>query len=237
MKNRKARNLWLRSLALTWITILFAGLIALHGQSTAPKRPHATWSDFGGNIDSLQYSSLKQITKSNVSNLKQAWFYKAQGPRGTFPFSPLIADRVMYVIGEGPAIVALDATTGKQIWSHPLDGAPTNRGINYWESEDRSDGRIIFAVDSYLQEINARTGMTINTFGNDGRVNLREGPGPRCQKRRQCSIRIARTRFRKPDRPWFGAWRIIRLASRRSSRLRCADRKDSLDVPHCPSPR
>ena len=73
--------------------------------------------------------------------------------------------------------MALDATTGKQIWSHPLDGAPTNRGFNYWESKDRSDRRLIFAVDSYLQEVNALTGVTINTFGNDGRVNLREGLG------------------------------------------------------------
>ena len=177
MKNRNVRNFWLRSLALTGITILLAGLVVVRGQSTAPKQPHATWSDFGGAIDSLQYSSLKQITKTNVSTIRQVWFYKAQGPRGTFPFSPLVVDRVMYVIGEGPAIIALDATTGKQIWSHPLDGAPTNRGFNYWESKDRSDGRIIFAVDSYLQEVNARTGITINTFGNDGRVNLREGLG------------------------------------------------------------
>ena len=83
----------------------------------------------------------------------------------------------MYVVGIGEAIVALDATSGKQIWSHTVDGTPTSRGINYWESKDRSDRRIIFSVDSYLQEVNALTGVTINTFGNDGRVNLREGLG------------------------------------------------------------
>jgi quinoprotein glucose dehydrogenase len=44
-----------------------------------------------------------------------------------------------------------------------------------WESKDRSDRRLIFAANSYLQEISVRTGVTINTFGNDGRVNLREG--------------------------------------------------------------
>jgi len=46
----------------------------------------------------------------------------------------------------------------------------TNRGLNYWESKDRADRRIIFSVNSYLQEINAKTGVTINTFGADGRV-------------------------------------------------------------------
>ena len=133
-----------------------------------------TWSQYLGGSDSSQYSSLKQITKNNVNKLEQVWFYKAPGPRGRFAFSPLVVDRVMYVVGSGGAIQALDATTGKQIWSHPLDGAPTNRGFNYWESKDRSDRRVIFAVDSYLQEVNALTGVTINTFGNDGRVNLRE---------------------------------------------------------------
>ena len=175
--NRKARLTSLGSLGLAGISTLLAGLVAVLGQSAAPKPPYARWSDFGGALDSMQYSSLKQITKSNVSKLGQVWSYKAPGPRGRFAFSPLVVDRVMYVVGSGGAIVALDAATGKQIWSHPLEGPPTNRGFNYWESKDRSDRRLIYAVDSYLQELNALTGVTINTFGNDGRVNLREGLG------------------------------------------------------------
>ena len=58
-----------------------------------------------------------------------------------------------------------------------MEGHPTNRGFNYWESKDRKDQRLIFAADSYLQEINLKTGVTIPSFGNDGRVNLREGLG------------------------------------------------------------
>ena len=113
----------MRSLALTAITILLAGLVALSGQSTARKHPYATWSEPGGAMDSMQYSSLKQITKSKVHKLELAWTYRTPGRR--FPFSPLVVDRVMYVIGIDGAIVALDATTGKQIWSRPLSGAPT----------------------------------------------------------------------------------------------------------------
>ncbi len=124
----------------------------------------------------MQYSSLRQINKTNVSKLEPAWMHPVTG-RGNFPFSPLIVDNFMYVIGDGPSVVALDATTGKQIWSHPVSATPTSRGFNYWESKDRSDRRIIFSVDSYLQEVNALTGETIHTFGNDGLVNLREGLG------------------------------------------------------------
>ena len=168
------------------LTTLLVGLVIVSAQSIVQKNPYTTWSSFGGTVDGMQYSALKQINKTNVSKLELAWTYLTPG-RGRSPFSPLIADGVMYVMGDGPsgasapappALLALDATTGKQIWSHPIvGGSPTGRGISYWESKDRSDRRLIFSVDSYLQEVNARTGVTINTFGNDGRVNLREGLG------------------------------------------------------------
>src|SRR5215472_18831229 len=59
----------------------------------------------------------------------------------------------------------------------PVEGRPTDRGFNYWESKDHTDQRLIFAANSYLQEINVKTGVTIPSFGNDGRVDLREGLG------------------------------------------------------------
>jgi len=83
----------------------------------------------------------------------------------------------MYVVGKDSAVVALDAATGRQIWSRPMEGTPTNRGFNYWENHDRSDRRLIFAVNNYLQELNAQTGEQINTFGIAGKVDLREGLG------------------------------------------------------------
>ncbi|HEY2015704.1 MAG TPA: PQQ-binding-like beta-propeller repeat protein [Bryobacteraceae bacterium] len=137
--------------------------------------PYAAWSDYAGSMDSSQYSALKQINKSNVKQLEQVWFYPAPGPSNRFAFSPLIVDGVMYVLKPDPMLVALDATSGREIWRHPVEGTPGDRGINYWESKDRKDRRLLFAANSYLQEVNALTGITINTFGNDGRVDLRVG--------------------------------------------------------------
>ena len=154
---------------------LVAALVIARGASVPARQPYTTWADYGGGADGMQYSALKQINKSNVKQLEQAWFYPVPGSSGRFGYNPVIVDGVMYVLGKDRAIVALDAATGKQIWSHPVDGNPTDRGINYWESKDRADRRLIFSVNSYLQEINAKTGVTINTFGNDGRVNLRQG--------------------------------------------------------------
>ena len=87
---------------------------------------------------------------------------------------------MMYVLAKNDSIVALDAGTGRELWAHPTDPQSrqvTYRGINYWESADRSDRRLLFSVDNYLQEIDARTGKSILQFGANGLVDLRAGLG------------------------------------------------------------
>ena len=142
------------------------------------KSAYSSWSDYAGSPDSMDYSSLSQINKSNVNQLKLAWFVPAPGPAGRFSFSPLVLSGVMYVVGKDDGIYALDAATGRQIWAHAVEGGqPTNRGFNHWISKDGKDQRLIFSVDGYLQELEMKTGQTIRTFGQNGRVDLREGLG------------------------------------------------------------
>lgn len=152
-------------------------LAAFVGARAAQIGHNADWNDYGGGPDAMQYSSLQQIDKDNVKDLTQAWFYPVPGASARFNFSPLIAHGVMYVLGANNTIVALDAASGKPIWSHPVDGNLMDRGINYWESKDRQDRRLIFSADSELQELDARTGSPITTFGEGGKVDLREGLG------------------------------------------------------------
>jgi quinoprotein glucose dehydrogenase len=154
--------------------VLLVTLLALLAQ-TPKKASYTSWSDYGGAADGMQYSALKQVGKANVSKLEFAWYYPVPGTSGRFGFNPLVVDGTIYLLGPNNAIVALDAATGRPVWTHPTEGRPTDRGINYWESKDRSDRRLIFSAGAFLQEINARTGVTINTFGDDGRVNLRDG--------------------------------------------------------------
>ena len=155
--------------------LLLASVFAAPAASHPLKQPYANWTSYGGASDSAQYSSLRQIDKTNAAKLELAWFYPIDGPAGRAGFNPLIVDGVMYLLGSGNRVLALDAATGKEIWTHQAEGPPIDRGFSYWESKDRSDRRLVFAVNSYLQEVNAKTGVTINTFGNDGKVNLREG--------------------------------------------------------------
>src|ERR1700693_3779367 len=77
----------------------------------AADRPFTTWSQYLGGADSSQYSSLKQVNKSNVTKLDVAWTYPT-GP-GTIVFDPIVVDGVMYVLAQNNSVIALDAASGK----------------------------------------------------------------------------------------------------------------------------
>jgi quinoprotein glucose dehydrogenase len=151
---------------------------AVHA-AAADAKAYTTWSDYEGSADSAQYSSLKQINKSNVTQLQQVWFYPDGNNGFRYGFNPVVVDGVMYVVGKDNTTVALDAETGKEIWVHD-NGTPrgiTNRGINYWESKDRSDRRLFYASNNILHALDARTGKLVDSFGDHGNVDLREGLG------------------------------------------------------------
>jgi quinoprotein glucose dehydrogenase len=157
-------------------TLVLSLTIATLPAQQASKAPYSTWRDYGGSADSMQYSALTEISKSNVKDLQLAWFYPVPDRKGSFGFNPVVVDNVMYVLGPANAIIALDAATGKQLWSHGVEGgSPGNRGINYWESKDRSERRLLFGAGGFLRAIDAVTGEPIASFGAGGRVNMREG--------------------------------------------------------------
>jgi len=153
------------------LTLGMAALVAQSGGSrSSSAKPYTTWTAYQGGSHSSQYSALDQINKSNVSRLDVAWTYPVNG---NITFNPIVVDDVMYVQGTGNAIVALDAATGKEIWRHANQGAIGARGLNYWESPDRSDRRLLYLNAGNLTAINAKTGEAITSFGNNGRVDLR----------------------------------------------------------------
>jgi quinoprotein glucose dehydrogenase len=172
-------RLWRKGRVLRLLGCVSAGLFAFALSSCAFAQTYTTWRSYGGSPAGSQYSALQQIDRSNVKRLQIAWTYRTGDDR-KYAFNPLVIDRTMYVLAKNNAIVALDAATGKEIWTHPTDPNTTlitNRGLDYWENADRSDRRLIFAVRNELQEIDARTGQPITQFGDNGIVDLRTGLG------------------------------------------------------------
>src|SRR5690242_5139930 len=143
-------------------------LPAQTGKSTRPRQTYTNWSDYGGGADASQYSALSQINRANVNKLQIAWTYPA-GDGGRYLFNPVVVDGVMYVLAKNNSVVALDAVTGKEIWAHAnARGRVTTRGVNYWESADRSERRLLYSTGNHLQAIDARTGQSVQSFGVDG---------------------------------------------------------------------
>jgi quinoprotein glucose dehydrogenase len=167
--------------------LLAAALVSLVSVAVAARseRSNKWWWDYGGGPGSSHFVDLDQIKKSNVNRLEVAWFY----PYGTTGFNPIVVDDVMYALGRNNSLIALDAATGKEIWIHDgLTGIIT-RGVNYWQSQDGKDRRLLFSINGFLQAIDARTGKSILSFGDNGTVDLRqglrrsEGTGRRVQSR------------------------------------------------------
>jgi glucose dehydrogenase len=153
--------------------LLLASMAAVSAQQKA-KPKFDTWRQYLGGSDSSQYSGLKQINKSNVAKLEVAWTFPT-GDMRTYRFNPIVVDGVMYLLARNLSIVAVDASTGKEIWVHENQGAIGDRGINYWESADRKDRRLLYINAGYLTAIDAATGTTVESFGDRGKVDVRLG--------------------------------------------------------------
>ena len=132
----------------------------------------------------------------------------------------------MYVAGVRGVLVALDATTGKELWMSTLQ--TPDRGLAYWESKDRSDRRLILTASNGIREADARTGQQIMTFGTKGFVDMRVGtPRPQWRAEQQ-----SRPRVRKPHHRRIERRRRLRLPARRYPRVRRRHRETRMDVPY-----
>ncbi len=90
-----------------------------------------------------------------------------------------MVDGVIYLPTPFSRVVALDASTGKQIWEYELsnnDNAST-RGVAYWPGDGKKEGpRIVFGTAAgSLIALNAKTGKPCEGFGTDGIVDFKEG--------------------------------------------------------------
>lgn len=132
------------------------------------------WLSYGRTYSEQRYSPLDQINRSNVGNLKLAWYYNLDSNRGQ-EGTPLIVDGIMYATTNWSKMKALDAATGKLLWEYdpkvPGNIADkgccdtVNRGAGYW------NGKVYFGTfDGRLIALDAKTGKKaweINTIPAD----------------------------------------------------------------------
>ena len=143
------------------------------------------WPSYLGDKGTTHYSSLDQINKDNVSELQLAWTYQSGDVDSTgktqIQCNPLVIDGVVYASTPKLSFIALNGETGEEIWrfnpfkdkEYDQFGMGVNRGVAYWS--DGKEASILFAADSYLYCVDAKTGIPRKDFGNNGRIDLHEG--------------------------------------------------------------
>jgi quinoprotein glucose dehydrogenase len=153
------------------VAALAAGVAAVASTGVAQSSTDQWWPGYGNGPDNARYFASRQINKSNVTQLQVAWTY----PYGDTGGNPIVVRGVIYGRGRNGPLVAVDARTGKELWIRENMNGITQRGLMYWESPDGRDQRLIFAMSDLLQQVDAKTGKSVMSFGTNGVVDLREG--------------------------------------------------------------
>ena len=78
--------------------------------------PDGEWLTWRRTYDAYGFSPLKQINKTNVGDLRLAWSWSL--PAGQNATTPIVHDGVMFVLGFGDRVQALDAATGDLLWQY-----------------------------------------------------------------------------------------------------------------------
>lgn len=150
------------------------------------------WTSYGGGPAQQRYSDLSQINVSNVKDLKRAWIYHT----GEFPknygaeTTPLkIGDR-LYACTGMDRVYALDASTGKQIWSYNpgvdkehIPYTAACRGVSYYQVPGAAAGQVCAArifvgtLDGRVIAVDANDGKPCQGFGQNGQVSITTGMG------------------------------------------------------------
>jgi len=131
----------------------------------AADRHPEEWLTAGRDFGKGHYSPLAQINVQTVDRLGFAWDYDTHTNRG-LEATPIVVDGVMYTSGSTGKAYALDAKTGKELWSFDPKSDlrvnreaccdEVNRGVAVWK------GRVYVAsFDGNLFALDAASGSVL----------------------------------------------------------------------------
>ncbi len=132
------------------------------------------WPVYGGQKADDHYSSLIQINRSNVHDLRVAWTFDTEEKAAGLQASPLVVGRTLYAYTPTQKVIALDAATGKLLWTFDsgVEGTQPVRGLTWWT--DGTENRLFAGAANFLYALDPRDGKPIPTFGENGRIDLRK---------------------------------------------------------------
>lgn len=163
----------------------------------SPPLPPIGWPSYAGDPGATRFSPITELTPANVRRLRPAWVWRpAEGRvRDTlkrrlasplsFEATPLVFADTLFLVTPLHQAVALDATTGREIWRFDpgtwRQGATltrvnvTHRGVTVWSGPQGR--RVFLATGPFLYALDAATGKPLPDFGDGGKVDLVVGLG------------------------------------------------------------
>src|SRR5262249_10958054 len=118
---------------------------------------------YSGGFNSQRHSPLTQITPENAGDLVLKWVFQSKSLE-KHEVTPLVVDGVMYTVQSINDVIALDAATGKTIWTHPYRPDPEARnccGQMPRGSAIRGDKLFLATLDAHMVALDAKTGKKI----------------------------------------------------------------------------
>ncbi len=123
------------------------------------------WLNYGRGYSEQRFSPLKQVNADNASKLGLAWHLDLDNRRG-LQSTPLFHDGVLYATLSWSRVIAVDARSGKMLWSYDPEVAKVkgeqaccgvnNRGVALWK------GKVYFGtLDGRLIALNAADGSPV----------------------------------------------------------------------------
>src|SRR5580765_871234 len=123
------------------------------------------WLSHGRTYSEQHFSPLDKINTSNVKSLGVAWEYRTYSVRG-LEATPIVVDGMMYFTLPWSKVIALDARTGKEVWTydpHVPGGTGryaccdvVNRGVALWRG-----ALFVGTLDGRLVKLDAKTGNVV----------------------------------------------------------------------------
>lgn len=167
--------------------------IAFAGSSNARPPEGGDWPAYRGTNAGLAHSPLTQITPDNVDDLEVAWSFNTgdqPGGGATYEVTPLKVGNKLYICTPSQLVIALDATTGEEIWRYDpnvseeaLTINSTCRGVTYDDGTAGDDEpalgggacatRVFMPTsDARLIALDAATGAICTGFADNGVIDL-----------------------------------------------------------------
>ncbi|MFT6433610.1 MAG: quinoprotein glucose dehydrogenase [Candidatus Azotimanducaceae bacterium] len=152
------------------------------------------WPHYGGSEKGNQHSIADQITRDNVSNLKEVWRFRTgelgQGSTDGYSFqsNPILIEGRLYVTTGSAIIIAIDPLTGTELWRFDpkidrtkATAETANRGASSWIDDKKNTTEQCHhqiytgTLDGRLISVDGVTGKPCLDFGEAGEIFLTKG--------------------------------------------------------------